>query len=533
MHRPLRSASLVLPFFAIALPLLAAAPPAAKQRAFVRTHDARTEMRMAQATGEPLGGVAVDPNCPLETIAAAGQPVDQGILNPLAFVSSAPLAGGRIAFQGLIDGSSRNQGIFRAENGIATPVAIGSGGGGGSGDPGDGSGDPSPIGGTFSGFFGGTFFAPAINAAGDVLFLADVTGGTSPRGLFLAHLDGTIENIAKVGGSAPGGGTFTQVGHGSINDLGVVAFVAKASVDSGPAIFRWSNGTLQKIAKPGTPAPGGGTFTIIVGETLGFVDGTTIPVGPLPDINNNGTIVFRTLASGAVSRGLVGYSGGVFTWLVKANTATPIGGTYLDMQGASINDQGEVCFYADVNLGGGNYSGGVFAGLPSALHKAMAFYDVFDGGSVDGLAFSRNPMQAIASDGSVVVWCDVVLSGGLTRGRIVRVDPSGVPTTLAQQGDPSSNGGTIGSIDAWPSIQAGFGATVSSGTPGAPNGDNAHQLAPFCGCLGDLSGNNEVGPDDLAILLGAWGGSGAADLDGDGTVDAADLAVLLGAWGDC
>ncbi len=52
-------------------------------------------------------------------------------------------------------------------------------------------------------------------------------------------------------------------------------------------------------------------------------------------------------------------------------------------------------------------------------------------------------------------------------------------------------------------------------------------------CLGDLDGDGTVGPADLALLLGDWGGKGAADLDASGAVNAADLAVLLGAWGGC
>lgn len=53
-------------------------------------------------------------------------------------------------------------------------------------------------------------------------------------------------------------------------------------------------------------------------------------------------------------------------------------------------------------------------------------------------------------------------------------------------------------------------------------------------CVGDLTGDFNVGADDLAILLGAWGGEGSqADLDGSGEVDAADLTLLLGAWGPC
>jgi len=48
--------------------------------------------------------------------------------------------------------------------------------------------------------------------------------------------------------------------------------------------------------------------------------------------------------------------------------------------------------------------------------------------------------------------------------------------------------------------------------------------------FGDLNGDGVVGQADLAILLGSWGGSGAADLNNDGLVGSADLALLLGAW---
>ncbi|MCA9292092.1 MAG: hypothetical protein KDA25_13250 [Phycisphaerales bacterium] len=54
-------------------------------------------------------------------------------------------------------------------------------------------------------------------------------------------------------------------------------------------------------------------------------------------------------------------------------------------------------------------------------------------------------------------------------------------------------------------------------------------------CPADLTGDDTIGPADLAVLLGAWGPNRghAADFDGDGTVGPADLAILLGAWGDC
>jgi hypothetical protein len=57
----------------------------------------------------------------------------------------------------------------------------------------------------------------------------------------------------------------------------------------------------------------------------------------------------------------------------------------------------------------------------------------------------------------------------------------------------------------------------------------------MCGpkCLGDLNDNGAVGADDLAILLGQWGGPGSGDLTNNGQVLSDDLAILLGAWGTC
>ncbi len=52
-------------------------------------------------------------------------------------------------------------------------------------------------------------------------------------------------------------------------------------------------------------------------------------------------------------------------------------------------------------------------------------------------------------------------------------------------------------------------------------------------CPADLNNDGSVNGADLAILLGAWGSTGAGDLNGDNAINGADLAVLLGAWGTC
>ncbi len=55
-------------------------------------------------------------------------------------------------------------------------------------------------------------------------------------------------------------------------------------------------------------------------------------------------------------------------------------------------------------------------------------------------------------------------------------------------------------------------------------------------CPADITGDGNVGPADLANLLGSWGPCGKecpADLTGDGIVGPTDLATLLGSWGPC
>jgi hypothetical protein len=58
-------------------------------------------------------------------------------------------------------------------------------------------------------------------------------------------------------------------------------------------------------------------------------------------------------------------------------------------------------------------------------------------------------------------------------------------------------------------------------------------LSAVVNCPADMTGNGSVGGDDLAVLLGGWGGAVTTDLNSDGTTNGADLAILLAAWGPC
>ena len=455
----------------------------------VKVHDTaeRTQIASPQqnnsltSTGAPSGTI-----CGVESRAAHGQVAPNtngGTLNPVAFINPTTVnASGRVAFNSQVDGSDRNQGVFVADSdGTITAIAIGCGGLGGGGDTTSDCGDVSPIGGHFGGFFFGTVFTPDINDAGDVLFFCDVNGGDSRRALFLYQAaSGQIVKVAAVGDPSPIGGTFGAVGPGSINSNGKVVFLASPVGDTiNSNLFMWDNGVVTKIAALGDPALGGGTFSGLGTESFGFQDGTSIPVGPVPDINDSDQIAFRAIVSGGITgRGIIVRTGQVDEWYVKVPDPTPIGGTYLDMQAAAINNAGQIAFFADYHPTPETINSGWFAGAPGNWRKVVVFFDPIDGGQCLGLAFSRNPMQTIDAAGNVVFWANLDSNG--TSDRLVLGLTDGNLLIAARRGDPTPIGGTFGSMDAWPAINGNIG-TVNVATPGAQNGAlSAHMAFNHC-----------------------------------------------------
>ena len=458
-------------------------------KTIVRVHDTAERPKIASAqlnysvtsTRAPSGTI-----CGVQSRAAHGQiapNTNGGTLNPAAFFNPTTVnASGRVAFNSQVNNSARNQGVFVADSdGTISAIAIGCGGLGGSGDTTSMCGDVSPIGGHFGGFFFGTVFTPDINDAGDVLFFCDVNGGSSRRALFLYRIaSGEIVKVAAVGDPSPIGGTFGAVGPGSLNNNGKVVFLASPvgqTVNSN--LFMWDNGVVTKVAAIGDPAPGGGTFSGLGTESFGFQDGTSIPVGPVPDINDSDQIAFRAIvSSGITQRGIVVRTGQVDEWYVKVPDPTPIGGTYLDMQAASINNAGQIAFFADYRPTPETINSGWFAGAPGNWRKVVVFFDPIDGGQCLGLAFSRNPMQTIDAQGNVVFWANLDSNGNADR--LVLGLTDGNLLIAARRGDPTPIGGTFGSMDAWPAVDGNIG-TLNVATPGAQNGAlSAHMAFNHC-----------------------------------------------------
>src|SRR5215472_6925928 len=139
--------------------------------------------------------------------------------------------------------------------------------------------------------------------------------------------------------------------------------------------FLWNDGAVSKVAAAGDPAPGGGSFWAIGTERIGFVDGTTMPTGPLGAINDVGLISFRGYVTGGEAlAGIFRSDGKTHEWYVRHGDPTPMGGTYADFAAPSLNNAGQVAFFADVSIGS-TLTSGWFAGSPDDWRKAIAFYE--------------------------------------------------------------------------------------------------------------------------------------------------------------
>jgi hypothetical protein len=153
------------------------------------------------------------------------------------------------------------------------------------------TGDPAPDGGTFGGFSGAE---PQLNSAGQVAFR---TSGPS-SGIFLFTRDEGIRSVARTGDPMPGGGTLNlSAGSPSLNAAGHVAFssaIAGAPFGSRGALL-FADGSLEVIARPGDPAPGGDLFTSASDPKIG-PDGAILFTGTT---DSTGTGVFLARRSAA------------------------------------------------------------------------------------------------------------------------------------------------------------------------------------------------------------------------------------------
>jgi hypothetical protein len=350
-----------------------------------------------------------------------------------------------------IEGSG---GIYRYSGGMLTAVAF----------------HGSPIEGIAGGEVRTGFFAPSINASGEIAFASQwfasppVTSGT---GIFLAS-GGLIYPIALAGDVAPGtgGGTYQSLSNSSprLTDAGEVVFWAQVNTASGTrsGIFADSGATDRVVAFQGDPSPIGGTF-------FSF---------SLPEVNAAGNVVFKSdVFDVSVVGGLfVDDAGTIETIAVVGDPAPSPGGSYSTFTNLrpSISDAADVYFKS--GLTGTTSSFGLFVDSGLAQTR-LASAGGAGAGAAPGTGagkFSNFPEHPTGDSFGNAVFRGDVTGGTSTTG--IFLNSGGVLSALALKGGiaPDTGGATYYSFELPPAIGEGddvvYRASFTGGVPGSGSG---------------------------------------------------------------
>jgi hypothetical protein len=229
---------------------------------------------------------------------------------------------GTVVFAAAVAGGRAVEGIFAVRNGRVQPVAL--------------SGAPAP--GMASGVLAG-LDAPAVNARGDVAFLATVRRGRETLDAVLLATRGQLQKIVAQGDPAPAGGAFAGFGPPAVNRDGAVAFGAAIEGRAVPGgIFVWRAGQLRMVLGAGDETPIGGIFAKF-SERLGFSD--------------QGTIAFHgQLKAAPVAAGIFAIDEGRARVVARLGDAAPGGGTLSNFGlWPAVSAKGAIAFTAAVDGG--------------------------------------------------------------------------------------------------------------------------------------------------------------------------------------
>ena len=299
-------------------------------------------------------------------------------------------------------------------------------------------GSPAPGGGTFS-----TLESASLNDNGAIAFVADVSGATASQGVFLVY-KGAVTSALLQGSAVPGGGTFSAFDSVSLNDGGVVAFVADVSGGaSGQGLFLINKSTVTAVVLQGSPAPGGGTFSTFESASL----------------NNNGAIAFvADISGGTASQGIFLINKGAVTAVALQGSLAPGGGTFSAFDSVSLNDSAVIAFVADVS--GGTASQGIFL-----INKGTVTAAVLQGSPAPGSGtFSTFESASVNNNGAIAFVADI---GGGTASQGLFLINKGKVNAVALQGSPAPGGGTFAAFESASLSNNGgiaFLADVSGGT---------------------------------------------------------------------
>jgi hypothetical protein len=363
-------------------------------------------------------------------------------------------------------------------------------------------GDAAPDGnGSFS-----HFFAPALNDAGQVAFVAGLTDTSGEDrdelGIFRGDRATHPTQIVRLGQAAPdGNGTFSRFASNSpaLNEAGQVAFFSALTGTSGmprdnSGIFLGDGSTgPTRIVRLGQAAPdGSGRFLTLIG---------------LPAINAAGQAGFLGVLHDEASGELRSHYG-VFrgdevtgpTWIARINSGAPNNSV---RSFPAINDAGQVAF--DAHFDGASDSSGMYRGdgVTGLTQIARAGQAAPDGNGTFSAHSFRNPALNELGQTAFLARLDDT-SGGLSDNHgIFRGDGVTNLTQIARAGQaPPDGNGTF----------SGFGF----GDPALNNDGQVAFLATLTGTTGGFSGHSGIFRGDGLTSLTQIARAGQAAPGGSG-----------------
>ena len=276
---------------------------------------------------------------------------------------------GTVAFAAAVAGGKAVEGIFAARGGRLRPIAL--------------SGGPAP--GVASGTLA-ALDAPAINARGNIVFLATVRRGRENIAALLLSTGGKLQKVVAQGDRAPAGGTFAGFGPPSINREGTVAFAAAVEGKAVPGgVFVWKGGPIQMVLGAGEETPIGGIFAKF-SERLGLSD--------------TGTIAFHGLLKSApVAAGIFALDSGRPRVIARLGDPAPGGGQFSNFGlWPAVGASGAIVFAGSVDEGPSPVI--VVRTTAAGLQRVVGVGDSVPGGARIG-SFTLLPVVSVSATGAV------------------------------------------------------------------------------------------------------------------------------------
>lgn len=368
------------------------------------------------------------------------------------------------------------------------------------------TGAPVPGGDTVSTFAVGLSFAPLpiLNDAGEVVFLAALTGNSTSNRAILRGTGGPLTALARTGGLTPDGvNAYSLLGQPIMNNNGHLVFSGTEGPQSIATLYRLSSTNAQELAQAGQILTDAGNATL-----LGFTRLLQFP--PLP--NSRGHVAFDAV-SGSGSNPILLRADDTGLFILGLYGADNfLGGAWRFFGSlSSLNDSNEFAFGGQANYPSSSLRTAYFVQrVGEPIGVSFGFQGTPEPGG-DGLyATGLWGNSAINQRGEFAFGSDLTgTSGGTTNNLILyRGSVSNQLVQISRRGDPAPGG--VGRIDFsgifTPKIneagQVAFSSPLAG--PGVGTTNNSGIFVGSGGALAPIVVENQLAPTTTNTLAGRF-----------------------------